>query len=88
MKRGAEVLDEVDGDSNGAQTPGEGIHRNKVQAFSDEDDDDLPVLQAGKRASQVRKGHECPYLDTVSRQVGLPARSVVQAPLLLTNTGD
>ena len=71
MKRGADALDERDAQSNGAGNPkDQDAHRSKVQAVSDEDDDDLPVLQAGKKASLVRKGHECPYLDTVSRQVG------------------
>jgi len=37
----------------------------------DDDDDDLPVLPARRRA-QVRKGFECPYLDTISRQVRRP----------------
>jgi hypothetical protein len=54
----------------------------------DDDDDDLPVLPARRRA-QVRKGFECPYLDTISRQVrrrpraaGVPAQpSVSPSPL-------
>ena len=33
------------------------------------DDDDLPLYAPSKLSSQKRLGKECPYLDTVSRQV-------------------
>ena len=34
------------------------------------EDDDLPTYAPSKLSSQKRLGRECPYLDTVSRQVG------------------
>ena len=33
------------------------------------DDDNLPLYAPSKLSSQKRQGKECPYLDTVSRQV-------------------
>ena len=36
-----------------------------------EDEDDKPLLANFKMSRAVRKGHECPYLDTISRQVRL-----------------
>jgi hypothetical protein len=37
---------------------------------SDELSDDEPVLPSYGRRGGIKKGAECPYLDTVSRQVG------------------
>ena len=34
----------------------------------DDDDDDAPVLKNFRMPGDVRKGFECPYLDTISRQ--------------------
>lgn len=36
---------------------------------SDDEDLDAPVSAASRRTASVKKGSECPYLDTVSRQV-------------------
>ena len=48
--------------------------RSEPAEDDDEDDDlDAPVGGAGLRGGGVRKGHECPYLDTISRQVRLGA---------------
>ena len=38
-------------------------------APADEDDDDAPLLARYKMSSAQRRGAECPYLDTISRQV-------------------
>lgn len=35
----------------------------------DDDDDDKPVMGTTKGSTRTRKGAECPYLDSVSRQV-------------------
>ena len=37
-----------------------------------EEDDDAPIVSSFKMSKAVRKGHECPYLDTISRQVSIP----------------
>jgi hypothetical protein len=38
----------------------------------DDDDSDAPIqLPVSTTRSAVRKGHECPYLDTILRQVGI-----------------
>jgi hypothetical protein len=36
----------------------------------DEDDDNLPVGIRYRSVSSVRPGVECPYMDTICRQVG------------------
>jgi hypothetical protein len=42
------------------------------QQADDEDDGDAPIqLPVSTTRSAVRKGHECPYLDTILRQVRL-----------------
>ncbi|KAK9845987.1 hypothetical protein WJX81_007744 [Elliptochloris bilobata] len=48
---------------NGAASAGE----QQRAAYTEEDDDDAPVMPLPQRA-RVRKGSECPYLDTISRQ--------------------
>ena len=69
MKRGIESVDHTG--QNGASTSQEegAGPQAKVQVTSWDDDDDQPVLQPTRKGSQVRRGSECPYLDTVSRQV-------------------
>lgn len=42
----------------------------RTEDDDDLDDDDLPTYAPSKLSSQKRLGRECPYLDTVSRQVG------------------
>lgn len=39
------------------------------QNLPDDDDDDKPVLGTTRVGNRTRKGAECPYLDSVSRQV-------------------
>ena len=42
----------------------------RIEVDSEDEDLDAPVSAASKRIATVKKGSECPYLDTVSRQVG------------------
>lgn len=44
-----------------------------------DDDDDAPVISNYKLGQAVRKGHECPYLDTISRQVSLRSFRYIDA---------
>lgn len=37
-----------------------------------DEDDDKPLMANYKMSRSMRKGAECPYLDTISRQVRLP----------------
>ncbi len=71
MKRGRDDLEDEELHQNGAsimdQTSKQS--RREVQPAGDDDSDLDEPVQPLRRASQVRKGHECPYLDTVSRQV-------------------
>ena len=46
----------------------------------EQDDDDAPLLSNFKMSKAVCKGHECPYLDSISRQVTITYRTI----LLLT----
>jgi hypothetical protein len=42
-----------------------------VQQEGSDEEDDAPIqLPVSTTRSAVRKGHECPYLDTILRQVG------------------
>ena len=59
MKREAEDI--VDDEQN--------AEKRARAAPSDDDDLDAPVSAASRRTASVKKGSECPYLDTVSRQV-------------------
>lgn len=59
MKREAEESDDSQQDAE----------RKARTAPSDDDDLDAPVSAASRRTVSVKKGSECPYLDTVSRQV-------------------
>ncbi|PRW59503.1 U4 tri-snRNP-associated 2-like [Chlorella sorokiniana] len=49
------------------QQPGDGQQPPAQQAEED-DEDDKPLLQNYKMSKSLRKGIECPYLDTISRQ--------------------
>ena len=67
MKR--EAPDDEHGNQNGnAKRP-----RSEPEDDRDDDNDDLdtPVGAASARAGGVKKGYECPYLDTISRQVSM-----------------
>lgn len=41
----------------------------EVQAAGDDEEDDQPLYSSYRMSSAVRRGAECPYLDTISRQV-------------------
>lgn len=70
MKRGRDESDEPEIIQNGeSRANAVSEHPRKIQAADEEDSDLDEPVQPLRRASQVRKGHECPYLDTVSRQV-------------------
>lgn len=68
MKRSREDDDETF-ENSASQHNSSAAISNKRQEVDDLEDDNEPVLKPGRRGSAVRKGHECPYLDTVSRQV-------------------
>ena len=67
MKREAEDDDDVKKEEPGKRARTAASDNND----DDDDDDDLdaPVSGASRRAGGVKRGAECPYLDTVSRQV-------------------
>ena len=44
-------------------------HNGQPGAEDGDDDDDEPIYRPSKSRMQVKKGTECPYLDTISRQV-------------------
>lgn len=50
------------------QQPDEGQQPAAQQAEED-DEDDKPLVQNYRMSKTLRKGAECPYLDTISRQV-------------------
>ena len=91
MKRGREEL-EADGESPreqaAAQEPAaaEGAPQQAAED-EDEEEDDKPLMANYKMSRSVRKGAECPYLDTISRQVRRPpapfCRATVWAALAL-----
>ena len=62
----------VDDDHNGMSN-GQPSEASNKKARVDEDeldgDDDLPLYAPSRLSSQKRHGKDCPYLDTVSRQV-------------------
>ena len=51
------------------QQPGDG-QQPAAQQGEEDGEDDKPLLQNYKMSKARRKGTECPYLDTISRQVG------------------
>lgn len=55
--------------SGSEQQPGEG-QQPAAQQVEEDDDDDKPLAQNYRMSKTLRKGAECPYLDTISRQVG------------------
>ena len=66
MKRS--VDDDHKGITNGQ--PSEASNKKaKVDEDEVDDDDDLPLYAPSRLSSQKRHGKDCPYLDTVSRQV-------------------
>lgn len=57
------------GKDNNGVAKGEG-NRNKVREVEDEDDDDDDAFKSrGKHSRHVEVRRDCPYLDTVNRQV-------------------
>ena len=74
MKRGR---DELEAGDDGEGQPEQAVAQEPAAAAGaqeEEDDDDKPLLASYKMSHSVRKGAECPYLDTISRQVPPPAR--------------
>ena len=65
MKRAGE--EDQNGAANGQ--PSSGSNKKAKTENYESDDDDLPLYAPSKLSSQKRLGRECPYLDTVSRQV-------------------
>jgi hypothetical protein len=55
----------------------------------EDDEDDKPLLANYKMSRSVRKGAECPYLDTISRQVPpLPCSAPVLSRLLAAHAAQ
>ncbi|CAL8469242.1 g8783 [Coccomyxa elongata] len=69
MKRGRDEFDADDAHQNGtSEAEQTSEHPSKSHAVDQGDEDlDQPV-QPVRRAAQVKKGNECPYLDTVTKQ--------------------
>lgn len=65
--RNAEPLD--GGGADEGAVPGSGTHPVPVQADEEEDEDLYAPVMPQPQRMRVRKGTECPYLDTISRQV-------------------
>lgn len=53
-----------------------GVEGSGQQQAQEEEDEDRIFLPTSSSRASVKKGHECPYLDTISRQVGLVQRRV------------
>ena len=53
-----------------AREPTDTADAAETNGRGDDWSDDEPVLPSSGRRGGVKKGAECPYLDTVSRQVG------------------
>ncbi len=47
---------------------GEQTNQDKRPVTDDLDDEDAPLAGNYKLGKGIRKGHECPYLDSISRQ--------------------
>ncbi len=61
---------EAPNDEHGDQNGNAKRARSEAEDEGDDDDDlDAPVGAASARGGGVKKGYECPYLDTISRQV-------------------
>ena len=70
MKRGRDEFDENDTHQNGTSEAEQASEHRSTTHAVDQDDDDLDQpVQPIRRAAQVKKGNECPYLDTVTKQV-------------------
>ena len=67
MKRSGEEMQ--NGAADGQPLSGSGSNKRARTEDDDVDDDDLPLYAPSRLSSQKRQGKECPYLDTVSRQV-------------------
>lgn len=75
------VKDEPDGQQNGSEAREEvqqaaAVPKQEQQDLKQESEseDDAPIqLPVSTTRSAIRKGHECPYLDTILRQVGAAA---------------
>ena len=69
MKRGR---DELEAGDDGEGQPEQTVAQEPAAAAAaqeEESDDDKPLVANYKMSHSVRKGAECPYLDTISRQV-------------------
>ena len=71
MKRGR---DELEAGDDGEGQPEQAAAQEPAAAAGaqEEEDDDKPLMASYKMSRSVRKGAECPYLDTISRQVPPP----------------
>lgn len=65
--------DAVAADSRGEQAAGGGeqqaVAADEGSGGGAADEDDKPLYSNFRMSSAVRRGNECPYLDTISRQV-------------------
>lgn len=59
-----------------------GTDNEGTQGEEDDQDGRIALPKSTSRAA-VRKGIECPYLDTVSRQVGLPIPCTEQLAIIM-----
>lgn len=85
MKRERDDTEEEAPEAGSAEVPGDAPEASARGAASDpapdgaeeEDDDDLEQFSAATTSSKaVRRGAECPYLDTISRQVSWEACAI------------
>lgn len=77
MKRGRDELEgsAEEGDQKRQEVAGEAAAQAEAApaaGVQEDDEDDKPLVSNYKMSRSVRKGAECPYLDTISRQVPPP----------------
>ena len=73
MKRDREEFEEGDASAEAAEQPAASEPAPAAQEEEAADDeDDQPLITNYRMSRSVRKGAECPYLDTISRQVPPP----------------
>lgn len=80
VKEEPQVKEEADG----SEEPSPAV------AQEDNEDDNKPLFSNFKMSRAVRRGNECPYLDTISRQVGaglhrVPTAALISVPDLRAN---
>lgn len=61
--------EEQNGTAGGQPLSGSGSNKRARTEEDEMDDDDIPLYAPSRLSSKKRQGKECPYLDTVSRQV-------------------